>query len=69
MVIPEQLNEILKADSNFKDAFKLLTPSCQKEYCNYIAEAKRETTKVSRLEKIKPMTLKGAGLHDKYKNC
>ena len=51
------------------DAFKLLTPSKQREYCEYIDTAKRETTKQTRLEKIKPMIIQGIGLHDKYKNC
>ena len=41
----------------------------QREYCEYIATAKRDPTKLSRLEKIKPMILNGTGLHDKYKNC
>lgn len=35
----------------------------------YIETAKREATVKSRLEKIKPMILKGIGLNDKYKNC
>ncbi len=39
------------------------------EYYNYIIEAKKEATELSRLEKIKPNILKGSGLHDKYKNC
>ena len=35
-------------------AFQTLTPSKQREYCDHIATAKREPTKLSRLEKIKP---------------
>ena len=35
----------------------------------YISKAKREATKQSRLEKIKPKILRGVGLHDKYKDC
>jgi uncharacterized protein YdeI (YjbR/CyaY-like superfamily) len=69
VVVPELLNNEIKANDSFKMAFNKLTPSCQREYCNYIIEAKRETTKLSRLEKIKPMILNGGGLHDKYKNC
>ncbi|WP_452224291.1 YdeI/OmpD-associated family protein [Lacinutrix chionoecetis] len=69
VVIPDLIAEELKTNTVFKDAFKSLTPSCQREYCNYITEAKRDATKHSRLEKIKPMILKGVGLHDKYKNC
>jgi len=35
----------------------------------YIETAKREATKTSRLEKIKPMILQAVGSNDKYKNC
>jgi len=56
-------------DSDLKKAFFELTPGKQREYCEYIAEAKREATKLSRLEKITPMIKSGQGLHDKYKNC
>ena len=69
VAIPELLTEVIKNDVNFKSAFNKLSPSCQREYCNYITEAKRNNTKISRLKKIKPMILKGGGLHDKYKNC
>jgi len=69
IVIPELLKTGFTNDSKFKDAFNLLTPGKQREYCDYINNAKRETTKLSRLEKIIPMILVGAGLNDKYKNC
>lgn len=69
ILVPELLNEELKTNSKFKAAFNALSPSCQREYCNYINEAKREATKISRLEKIKPIILNGKGLHDQYKNC
>lgn len=69
ILAPELLNEELKTNSKFKAAFNALSPSCQREYCNYINEAKREATKISRLEKIKPIILNGKGLHDQYKNC
>ena len=41
----------------------------QREYSEYIIEAKREETKQKRVEKIIPMIKIGAGLNDKYKNC
>ena len=69
ILVPKLLNEELKTNSKFKAAFNALSPSCQREYCNYINEAKREATKISRLEKIKPIILNGKGLHDQYKNC
>ena len=49
------------------DAFDNLSTSKQNEYKEYILTAKREATKLSRLEKILPMILAGAGLNDKYK--
>ena len=67
--IPTFLNDALKRNTGFSEAFKKLTPGKQREYAGYIAEAKREATKQSRLEKIIPMVQEGKGLHDKYKNC
>ncbi|WP_456439921.1 YdeI/OmpD-associated family protein [Psychroserpens sp.] len=69
LVIPEELNQVLKAQSDLNDSFKKLTPGKQREYCSYIADAKREATKQTRIKKITPMILDGVGLHDKYKNC
>lgn len=69
VVIPTELKNIFSTSQELNDAFKLLTPGKQREYCTYISEAKREATKQSRIEKITPMILKGVGLYDKYKNC
>lgn len=68
IVIPKELQIALETNKNFQSAFKALTPGKQREYCEYIELAKQEKTKMSRLEKIKPMILKGVGLNDKYKN-
>ena len=67
--IPALMDTAFENDSDLKKAFFELTPGKQREYCEYIAEAKREATKLSRLEKITPMIKSGQGLHDKYKNC
>ncbi|WP_179344903.1 YdeI/OmpD-associated family protein [Winogradskyella ursingii] len=67
--VPPELNSILKANKNLQESFNTLTAGKQREYCEYIETAKRETTKQSRLEKITPMILNGVGLNDKYKNC
>lgn len=69
IVIPQLLKTEFKSDLKFKDAFKLFTPGKQREFCEYIDSAKREATKLSRLEKIKSMIFNGIGLNDKYKNC
>jgi uncharacterized protein YdeI (YjbR/CyaY-like superfamily) len=65
--IPEIFQEALNSNKEFENAFNELTPFKQKEYIEHIDSAKREATKISRLEKIKPMILAGVGLNDKYR--
>lgn len=65
--VSEFLNKAFATDENLKIAFEQLTPGRQKEYIEYINEAKQEKTKQSRLEKITPMILQKIGLNDKYK--
>jgi uncharacterized protein YdeI (YjbR/CyaY-like superfamily) len=65
--VAELLEKEFKNNNNLRTAFEKLTPGKQKEYIVYINEAKQETTKLKRLEKIKPMILQGIGLNDKYK--
>ncbi|QNM86889.1 YdeI/OmpD-associated family protein [Polaribacter pectinis] len=69
LVIPAELQQELDSNNNFKEKFETFSNSCKREYANYISEAKREETRLRRLQKIIPMILKGTGLHDKYKNC
>ncbi|OEY73391.1 YdeI/OmpD-associated family protein [Salegentibacter salarius] len=69
LVVPSELKAAFKEDKDLEKSFQQLTKGKQREYADYIAEAKRESTKQSRLEKIKPMINKGQGLHDKYKSC
>jgi len=69
LVLPSELKEALKKDEEFEKSFQQLTKGKQREYADYITQAKREATKHTRLEKIKPMIKEGVGLHDKYRNC
>ncbi|UNY98870.1 DUF1801 domain-containing protein [Zhouia spongiae] len=64
---PSELTDALSNDSSLKKAFGELTSYKQKEYAEYLLEAKRENTKLKRLEKIIPMIKKGIGLNDKYR--
>ena len=57
----------LKRNKQLKSAFEKLTPGRQKEYLQYLNEAKQEATKLKRLEKIIPLILSGIGLNEKYK--
>jgi len=57
----------LNKDSNLNAAFEKFSPYKQKEFWEFMATAKQEKTKITRLEKIKPMILDGIGLNDKYR--
>ena len=67
LIIPEELKVSFLADKDLEISFKNLTPGKQREYCDYIDQAKRKETKMARLEKIIPMVLTGVGLNDGYK--
>jgi len=69
ITIPPELEAAFKEHSALKPAFDVLSPGKKKEYASFISEAKREATKISRLNKIIPMIIAGQGLHDTYKNC
>lgn len=69
VIIPDELLAVFKLNKELKNQFDQLTNSSQREYTNYIYEAKKPQTRLSRIEKITPMILRNAGLHDKYKNC
>jgi len=60
------LAQEFKTNSSLRKSFKLLSEGKQKEYSLYITQAKREATKVSRLEKIIPLIKEGKGLMHKY---
>lgn len=67
LIINDALLVILESDENLKKAFLNLTKGKQREYNEYIEQAKQEKTKASRIEKIKPLILENKGLNDKYK--
>jgi uncharacterized protein YdeI (YjbR/CyaY-like superfamily) len=65
--IPELLQHALNENEELNVAFSKLTPGKQREYSEYVTEAKQEKTKLSRLDKIIPLITDGKGLNDKYK--
>lgn len=68
MIQPEGLLlDALTSNTLLKIAFDKLTPGKQKDYIEYIKEAKQEKTKIARIDKITPLILAGTGLNDKYK--
>jgi uncharacterized protein YdeI (YjbR/CyaY-like superfamily) len=66
-IIPELLQQHLDNDSNLKQAFEAFSPYKQREFCEYMAEAKQDKTKQARLEKILPMMQENCGLNDGYR--
>lgn len=67
LIIPKELQYALKGDKELNSKFQNLSQACKREYAEYISEAKKEETKLNRLEKIKPMIIAQIGLNDKYK--
>ena len=65
--MPEIFQKELDVNINLAEAFLKFSPYKQKEFLEYITVAKREVTKRSRIEKIKPMILENIGLNDKYR--
>ena len=69
LIIPSELKLALDKDLKLSKLYTILSVSKQREFADYISQAKREDTKTNRLEKIIPMILNGIGLNDKYRNC
>jgi len=67
LVIPKELADVLSENNKLSEIFESLTEGKKKEYAEYISSAKREETKLKRIEKIIPMILNNIGLNDKYR--
>ena len=67
--LPVELRSVLDSDPPLAEAFRSLTPGRQKEYAEYVAEAKQAATREKRVEKCIPMIRNRIGLNDKYRNC
>ena len=67
LTLPPELKKAFAKSKAAKNEFDQLTPGKQREYAEYIATAKRDETKQSRLKKILPMIRAGIGLNDKYR--
>lgn len=65
--VPDLLKAAFKKEPQLKTFFDQLAPSHQREYVEHITEAKREETKLRRLEKSLVLMREGKDLHSKYK--
>lgn len=66
LAFPDVFAKAMKKDKALKTAFEKLTPGKQREYIEYITEAKQEETRLRRIEKSVPIILSGRGLNEKY---
>ncbi len=64
--LPRELEKAFLENPNLKDSFNALSLAKRRDYAEHIRSAKKEETKVARLEKIVPMIVEGIGLNDKY---
>lgn len=66
-IMPSRLKEALENNPQLNASFNTFSPYKQKEFAEYIEEAKQEKTKLNRLKKILPMIKEGIGLNDAYR--
>ena len=69
VIVPDELKYQFSKSEKLKSIFNEFSTSKKREFCEYISSAKREETKLKRMEKIIPMILNRVGLNDKYRNC
>lgn len=67
IVVPPELEKAFGKNKKAGTSFKQLRKGLQREYTDYIVDAKRDDTKARRIEKILPMIAAGKGLNDKYR--
>lgn len=67
VVISEIFKKEFESNKNLAEAFQKFPPYKQKEFLEYLESAKREETKLLRMEKIKPIILENIGLNDKHR--
>lgn len=66
--IPKELTDEFSKNKKLDNAFQTFTLSKKREFCEFISSAKRDATKLARIEKIIPLILSGKSLYHKYKN-
>ena len=67
--VPDDLAGALRARSGARKRFDALTPSQQREYVEWIVEAKRESTRSSRIAQAVEWIAEGKTRNWKYQNC
>jgi uncharacterized protein YdeI (YjbR/CyaY-like superfamily) len=66
---PPALFEALAADAQASANWNAFSPSCRREYCEWVSDAKRAGTRASRVAKTIAQVRDGKKLNWKYENC
>lgn len=69
VVVPEALAAALKSNKLAQTNFTAMSASCQREYADWISDAKREATRDSRLAQAIAWISEGKKRNWKYENC
>jgi hypothetical protein len=64
--VPAELATAFKKNKTAAKKFAALPPGCRREYCNWIADAKREETRIKRAATAVPWIAEGKNLNWKY---
>lgn len=67
--VPPELAEALAGDDAAAATFNAFPPSCRREYCEWITEAKRPETKAKRISEALEWMREGRRRNWKYENC
>jgi uncharacterized protein YdeI (YjbR/CyaY-like superfamily) len=67
--VPADLTAALKKNKAAASAFKEFSPSCRREYVEWITEAKREETRTKRIATAVEWIAEGKQRNWKYQNC
>ncbi len=67
VLIPDELMEAFSEDKNLEVCFYRFTPGRQREFTDYVSEAKRAETRKMRVKKLIPLILENISLNDKYR--
>jgi uncharacterized protein YdeI (YjbR/CyaY-like superfamily) len=67
--VPEELAAALKKNKAARKSFEAMTPGYRREYCEWIAEAKREETREKRVATAVEWIAEGKSRNWKYESC
>ena len=67
--VPQDLRAAIDAVPAAKATFDAFPPSCQREYVEWVSEAKRDETRAKRLAQTVEWLAEGKRRNWKYENC